>query len=152
MILLSKEFQVYPENEKTNISFPFEVPEGSAALKLTFSYWPKVLEDPERTHRLIVENIERDADEYAGEYPHWREFAPLKNLITLSVDDPVTYRGCAHRQAEYMEHIISESFASPGFDKGAVQPGQWKAVLNLHGIVTEKIDCKLIVEAGDFCE
>lgn len=152
MLLLEKEFEVFPENEKTNISFPFVVPEGTAALKLTFSYSPKVLEDQERTYKLIIENIKRDAGEYAEEYPHWREFAPLKNLITLSVDDPDTYRGCAHRQAEHMEHIISEGFASPGFNKGEIQAGQWKAVLNIHGIVTEKVDCKLIVEAGDFIE
>ncbi|MBQ7295862.1 MAG: hypothetical protein IJW86_06680 [Clostridia bacterium] len=152
MLLLEEKFTVYPKNEKTNMSFPFEVAEEAKALKFTFSYSPKVLTDNERAKRLIEENIKNDAGEYADEYPSWQEFLPLKNLITLSVDDPFTYRGCAHRQAEHMEHIISESFASPGFNKGKVQSGQWKAVLNLHGIVTEKVDCHLKIEAGDFLE
>ncbi len=152
MILLEKELEVFPENEKTNISFPFEVPRGVNALKLTFSYSPKVLYDNERARALIENNIKKDAGGYADEYPSWQEFLPLKNLITLSVDDTEGYRGCAHRQAEYMEHIISEDFASPGFNKGKIQVGQWKAVLNIHGVVTEKIDCKLIAEAGDFLE
>ncbi len=152
MLLLEKEFTVYPKNEKTNMSFPFSVGEGVKSLKFTFSYSPKVLTDNERAKILIENNIKKDAGEYTGEYPSWEEFLPLKNLITLSVDDPFTYRGCAHRQAEYMEHIIRESFASPGFNKGKIQKGQWKAVLNLHGVVTEKIDCHLKIEAGDFLE
>ncbi len=152
MILLEKELEVFPENEKTNISFPFEVPEGVNALKVTFSYSPKVLYDDERAKMLIENNIKKDAGEYADEYPSWEEFLPLKNLITLSVDDTSGYRGCAHRQAEYMEHIISEDFASPGFNKGKIQGGKWRAVLNIHGVVTEKTDCKLKVEAGDYGE
>lgn len=152
MILLEKEFQVFPENEKTNISFPFDVTEDIKALKLTFSYSPKELDDDVRAKMLIENNIRKDAGAFADEYPSWKEYLPLKNLITLSVDDPITYRGCAHRQAAYMEHIISDTYASPGFNKGKIEKGRWKAVLNLHGIVTEKVDCRLIVEAGDFSE
>lgn len=152
MLLLSEEFQVTPENEKTNISFPFTVPEGTASLKITFSYDPKVLEDDERARMLIENNIKKDAGEYADEYPDWREFLPLKNLITVSLDDTKGYRGCAHRQDKDQIHIIREDYASRGFHKGRPEAGQWKAVLNLHGIVTERVNCRLKVEAGDFYE
>lgn len=152
MLLLSEEFQVTPENEKTNISFPFTVPEGTASLKITFSYDPKVLEDDERARMLIENNIKKDAGEYADEYPDWREFLPLKNLITVSLDDTKGYRGCAHRQDKDQIHIIREDYASRGFHKGRPEVGQWKAVLNLHGIVTERVNCRLKVEAGDFYE
>ena len=63
MILLEKEFAVFPENEKTNISFPFAVPEGADSLKFTFSYSPKVLCDDERAKWLIENNIKKDAGE-----------------------------------------------------------------------------------------
>ena len=152
MLLLSEEFQVFPKDEKTNISFSFSVPEDTASLKITFSYDPKVLEDDERANILIENNIKKDAGEFAREYSDWDEFKPLKNLITVSVDDPDTYRGCAHRQDKDQVHIIREDFASRGFHRGAIHKGQWKVVLNLHGIVTEKINCKLRVEAGDFYE
>lgn len=152
MILLEEKFSVFPKNEKTNISFPFRVTQDIKALKFTFSYSPKRLDDMDRAKLLIENCIKKDAGEYAQEYSSWESFLPLKNLITLSVDDSVAYRGCAHRQAEYMEHIISESFASPGFNKGEIKPGIWKAVLNIHGVVTEKIDCSLKVEAGEFNE
>ena len=152
MILIQKEFQVFPENEKTNIAFPFNINENTESLKITFSYDPKVLEDDERANILIENNIKKDAGEFAGEYNNWDEFKPLKNLITVSVDDPDTYRGCAHRQDKDQVHIIREDFASRGFHKGKIQKGQWKVVLNLHGIVTESVDCRLQVEAGDFYE
>ena len=152
MILLQKDFQAFPENEKTNIAFTFDVAEGTESLKITFSYDPTVLEDDERANILIENNIKKDAGEFAHEYADWDEFKPLKNLITVSVDDPDTYRGCAHRQDKDQIHIIREDFASRGFHKGKIQNGQWKVVLNLHGIVTEVINCKLKVEAGDFYE
>lgn len=152
MLLLSQEFQVTPENEKTNISFPFTVSEGTESLKITFSYDPKILEDDDRANMLIENNIKKDAGEFANEYTDWDEFKPLKNLITVSVDDTKGYRGCAHRQDKDQIHIIREDFASRGFHKGCPQAGQWKVVLNLHGIVTETVNCKLKVEAGDFYE
>lgn len=152
MIILEKEFQVLYKDEKTNISFPFSINEDAAALKISFSYSPKLLEDDERANMLIENNIKNDAGEFAGEYTNWDEYKPLKNLITVSLDDPDTYRGCAHRQDKDQIHIIREDFASRGFHKGKIQKGQWKVVLNLHGIVTESVDCRLMVEVGDFYE
>ena len=152
MLLLSQEFQVTPENEKTNLSFPFTVSEGTESLKITFSYDPKILEDDDRANMLIENNIKKDAGEFAHEYTDWDEFKPLKNLITVSVDAPDTYRGCAHRQDKDQIHIIRDDFASRGFHKGKIQKGQWKVVLNLHGIVTETVNCRLKVEAGDYYE
>ncbi len=152
MTLLEKEFQIFPKDEKTNITFPFIVDKNTKALKISFGYEPKRLEDNERAKTLIENNIKKDAGEYADNYPSWQEFLPLRNLITVSVDDTDGYRGCAHRQEKYMEHIITEDFASLGFYKGEIKQGQWKVVLNIHGVVTEKIDCKLMVEAGDFYE
>lgn len=152
MMLLQEEFQVFPKDEKTNIGFDFSVPENTKSLKISFSYDPKILEDNDRAKMLIENNIQKDAGEYAHEYPSWESFLPLKNLITVSLDNPVTYRGCAHRQDKEQIHIIREDFASRGFEKGKIISGQWKVVLNLHGVVTEKIDCKLKVEAGDYNE
>lgn len=152
MILIEKEFQVFYEDEKTNISFPFDVNEDVKSLKITFGYDPKLLEDDDRSKMLIENNIKKDAGDFADEYPCWKEFTPLKNLITVSVDDPDTYRGCAHRQDKDQVHIIREDFASRGFHKGAIQKGQWKVGLHLHGIVTEKVNCSLMVEAGDYYE
>lgn len=152
MLLLSEEFKVYYKDEKTNISFPFKVPEGTESLRIAFSYGPKELGECDRAKMLIENNIKKDAGDYADEYPDWKTYLPLKNLITVSLDDTDGYRGCAHRQDKDQIHIIRKNFASRGFHKGRIQKGQWKAVLNLHGIVTEEVNCILKVEAGDFRE
>lgn len=150
MVLLEKEFELSYEQEKTNVPFPFLVEENTCSLKISFSYSPKTADDMVRARALIEKNIKKDAGEYACEYPSWETYLPLKNLITVSLDDPEGYRGCAHRQDKDQVHIIRKDFASRGFDKGEIREGQWKVVLNLHGIVTEKVSCKLKVEAGDF--
>ena len=153
MVLFEKEFQLFCEQEKTNVTFNFTVPEAAEALKISFSYDPKTLEYSDRAKMLIERNIIKDAGkDYFREYPSWETYLPLKNLITVSVDDPETYRGCAHRQDKDQVHIIREDFSSRGFAKGRIQAGQWKVVLNLHGIVTEAVNCNLKVEAGDFYE
>ena len=76
------------------------------------------------------------------------KFMPLLNLVTLSLDDSRSYRGAAHRQAAFQEHIISEKSASPGFIKGKIEKGQWQIVLNVHALVTEKCVCEIKIEAG----
>ena len=53
MLLLNEEFQVLYKDEKTNISFPFTVPDGTLSLKISFSYDPKILEDNDRAKMLI---------------------------------------------------------------------------------------------------
>ena len=81
MILLQKEFKVFYEDEKTNISFPFLINDDAESLKITFSYSPKILEDDERANMLIENNIKKDAGDFAHEYTDWDEYKPLKNLI-----------------------------------------------------------------------
>lgn len=148
-ILLKKDLRVKPEDEKTNISLPFTVPCQVKSLEIEFSYEPKILEDNDRARLLIEKCIEKDAGEFKAEYPTWESFLPLKNLITVSLDDPEGHRGCAHRQANFQSHSIGESFASPGFYKGKIQQGRWQVVLNIHGVVTEEIACRLCVKAGE---
>ena len=62
---------------------------------------------------------------------------PVKNLITLSLDENGNYRGAAHRQADKQHHEISKSFASVGFENGEITGGEWTLVLNVHFCVCE---------------
>ncbi len=149
MILSDKKIVILEEDEKTNIVLPFEVNEEFEALKITYSYSPKILEDREKSKILIEKNIKTDAGANFCDYPSWENFLPLKNLITLSLDGPDGYVGAAHRQAERSEHIISESFSSEGFIKTSVKKGLWKLTLNVHALVTEKAHCNITVEGKE---
>ena len=130
MIIFETAGKVLPEQDKTNIPLEFTVPEGIEKLIIDYEYSPKTLEDGKKAEKLLAESIEKYlGDEYKAEP---QDFMPVKNLITLSLDDNDKYRGAAHRQADKQHHEISKEFASPGFIKGEIHSGKWKIVLNVH--------------------
>lgn len=146
-MLLHLSQALYPENSKTNLPLYFVVPEGCEGLRIRFSYAPKNLEDPEQSRRLIEGALAEYAPgPYRSSYGDWKDYLPVRNLITLSVDDPLGYRGCAHRHDAQQEHCLSASFASPGFIKRAVDPGRWRIVLNCHAVVSPSCRAELTVE------
>lgn len=130
MVIFEKAGRVLPEQDKTNIPLEFTVPEGIEKLIIDYEYAPKILEDGEKAKKLLAESIEKYlGDEYEAEP---QDFMPVKNLITLSLDDNGEYRGAAHRQADKQHHEISKEFASVGFIKGEIHSGKWQVVLNVH--------------------
>jgi len=52
------------------------------------------------------------------------------NLLTLSLFDPRSERGTAHRQDPIQHISLSASEASPGYLPGALEPGSWKLMIN----------------------
>lgn len=146
IILKQTQAVLRPEDSKSNLYFPFTVPEGTKKLLITYSYSPKLLEDKEKSYELVRENILRDAPEDTDRYTDYDEFLPLKNLVTLSLDSPTAFRGAAHRHDERQHHEIGRDFASPGFLKGSINAGQWRLSLNIHAVVTEVCTCKIKIE------
>ncbi len=148
-VLLKKSIRVTPEDEKTNIFIPFSVPEGCGKIEIDYSYSPKDLENEEKSIVLIKENLIRDGWDEIAEKGDYKEFMPLKNLITLSLDSPEGYVGAAHRQAATQHHEISENFSSVGFDRVKIAAGEWILALNLHAVVTDECVCEIEVSADE---
>lgn len=144
--LLDTRVHLTPDSEKMNISLTFRVPENTARLRILYSYAPKELSGA-AGEKLAKDCLLRDAGKFRGEYPAAGDFLPLKNLVTLSLDDPHGYRGAAHRQAPRQAHEITAEYASPGFYAGAISAGDWKLTLNVHALVTEFCDCVIQIEA-----
>lgn len=92
--VFEREITVLPENNKTNIALPFTVDSAADFMKITYSYSPKQLGECERAKELIEECLLHDTGEFRRDYPDWKEYLPLNNLITLSLDLPEGYRGC----------------------------------------------------------
>lgn len=146
--VLFRELTLTPENEKTNVPLNFTVDEGAEKLRITYSYYPKHLNDGERAKALIEENLRKDTHGDRELYPDYKVYLPLNNLVTLSLDDPLSYRGAAHRQANEQLHEITKESAGVGFIKGDIIKGQWTLTLNVHALVTEECHFCVKVETG----
>lgn len=146
--VLETTLRVTPAQEKTNLVLPFALEKEARQLKIIYSYAPKHL-DGEAAVEAAERCLQRDAGAYRAQYPAAEVFLPLKNLITLSLDDPNGYRGAAHRQADSQVHILTEATASPGFLTGKLPAGQWRLVLNVHALVTPFCDCRVKIEVEE---
>ena len=119
-----------PVQDKTNIPLTFFVPSGIEKLIIDYEYSPKLLENEAKATELLEKSIEKYLGDEFSASPE--EFMPVKNLITLSLDENGNYLGAAHRQADRQHHEISEEFASVGFEKSKINSGEWQIVLNVH--------------------
>jgi len=134
------------DNRKTLV-FPFEVPEGIRLLSLHMIYSPVWLEDREAS-KAMIQKAMRFYDPWEP-MEKWRDYLPLSNLITLSLDDPVGYRGNAHRRAGKQTHTLCAEAASPGFYIGPIFPGTWRASVHIHSLVTKDCTFSLTIQGVD---
>lgn len=137
MLIFEKHGSVLPEQDKTNIRLEFTVPKGITKLIIDYEYSPKTLDDETKATDLLNKSIEKYLGNQYNAEPS--DFMPIKNLITLSLDENGKYRGAAHRQADKQHHEISRDFASVGFEKGEITSGEWTLMLNVH-CCTCKVD------------
>ena len=148
--LLDRRVVLHPEHNKTNIDIPFLIPEAYHALFIRTAYSPKIVADEEFARKQIEAGVARYIPESAREkFGQWRDYLPVVNFITLSVDCEEEYIGCAHRHSPVMDHIISAEYSSAGFIRHAVTPGTWKCVLNCHAVVDESVTCSVQVFGAD---
>ena len=148
-VIYEKNLILTPENEKTNVPLEFFVEGDFSKLEIFYEYTPKILEDREKSLILIDENIRRDAGENYSEYTSREEYLPLKNHVTVSLDSPSDYVGAAHRHGNRQHLIISEDFSSVGFEKSRIEKGKWTLTLNVHALITDKVDCSVRIEGGN---
>ena len=152
-LLLDQTLVLHPEDSKTNVDLPFFLSRPFAALFIRTSYEPKIVADESLSRKLIEAGIERYIPENARErWGKWRDYMPVLNFITLSLDHEDEYIGCAHRQSPVQDHIISASYSSPGFLRHEIDPGEWNCVLNCHAVVDENVTYRLRVYGAEESE
>lgn len=142
MLIFSTKGKITVDNDKTNLIHRFDVPSGVKVMTVKYSYSPKTLENRERAVSIVKDCFEKYDETLIGKPA---EYLPVKNLVTISIDENGNYRGAAHRQANEQTHTLSEEKASPGFIKGKINEGEWDIVLNVHSVSCD-VDYNISVE------
>lgn len=146
--LFEKNVILTPSLSKTNVEIPFRITEDHPALMFSAAYSPKSVEDMDLAKREIEAALKKFIpDERRDRYGTWEDYAPLVNLVTLSLDRDGHYIGCAHRHAPVQKHIISAGYSSPGFYRCPHTSGDWRAVINVHAVVSPEVRYELKIYA-----
>lgn len=145
MILLNKCGKITIDNNKTNITFPFEIKDDFKSIKIKFEYAPKTLEDRAKSIQIIKSCLEKYGED---EEFNIESYLPVKNLVTLSLDSSREYIGAIHRQSNKQELVVSPDYSSPGFFKTDIAKGEWKIMLNVHSVSCD-VEYKLVIEGEE---
>lgn len=150
-ILLDRLVLLHAGDAKTNVCVPFPVERDFESLEFVCAYGPKGYDDEDAARLMIEEGVRRFVpEEYRKSLEPLNRFLPsVTSLVTLSIDYNGRYLGCAHRHAPEQRHIISANFSSPGFLKQPARAGNWRAVINVHSVVSGELRYHLRVLARD---
>lgn len=133
-------------DNKTNVFCPFYIERELKKMEIRFSYSPKELDDTQKARRFIDEGFRKYAPEpYRKGYKPWQEYLPVLNLLTVSLDSPSGYVGCAHRQSPEQIHIFTENECSRGFVPQRLETGLWRVTVNVHALVSDECTFNLEV-------
>ncbi len=131
---------LFESSNKTHISYSFYI-ENISHLYFKLDFNPKTLEDKQKAKTMIYDCLLKYSN--LAEEETWEKYFPLKNLLTLSVDDPKNFRGAAHRQPTDEALLIAYENSSAGFLDGEMINGYWKITISVHSIVTDSCDYEL---------
>ena len=138
-----------PLSSKAQISYSFNIDKDCSCLYIDFTYRPKFLKSLEKSKELIINCLNKFEDENAEQkVQDWKKYRPICNLLTVTIDDSMGFRGCAHRHTPNQRLFICSDSASPGFIPGDIAKGIWKATISVHGVITEKCHYSLCIWEG----
>jgi hypothetical protein len=138
-LALAVERSIGPEASRTHIPFTFALERPVTSMQIDFSYAPKVLADGARARELA----EAGARRYGYSPDHPRRRLQLTNFLTLSLDGPSGFRGCAHRHPPRQRITLDGAAATPGFIAGPLEAGSWTATISVHSVVTDR--CRFLL-------
>ena len=148
MVLLEQNYRWTPQDAQHDVLFSFVCPEGTAEVRLYFTFSP----GRETADEICRPQVEKALTRYYDCYPRELQpmqadkFLPVKNLITISLDKDGQYIGNAHRWDTAQEHILTTETAPRGFTPPSRLEGAWGGMLHLHEIISPECCGTLRVE------
>lgn len=148
--LLLAEGMLKPCCSKSQISYSFNVKSGAERFNIFFDFNPKKLDNKELSKKIILECMDKYASgERKVSEEEWEDYLPVKNLLTISIDDNKEFRGAAHRQPDGSIFFIDKESVSPGLVAGELRAGQWTVTISVHCVVTDICSYKLHIWTGE---
>ncbi|MGQ4668076.1 CehA/McbA family metallohydrolase [Metabacillus halosaccharovorans] len=137
-ILFEIQSTISRKSTQSHLTHTFFVPEHPDAVYIDFSFDPPHQTDSIENKRMIEEALQYYESEGAK-----LEDCPIRNLLTLSLDDPDGFRGARHYHSPVQQVIVHEENSTPGFLNKGNRAGLWSVTVSVHALVTECCHIKL---------
>lgn len=144
--LLKSQLVVTQSSDQSHISHRFYLPAGMDALEITFDYSPKLVALGEDNRTQVLQAFDFYNDRLIKNSKIMDGFSTFKNLLTVSIEDPIGFRGNCHRFTEQQETIhVGKEGSTPGVLNREMQSGMWTITISCHCIISEKCHIQLAV-------
>ncbi|WP_428911800.1 CehA/McbA family metallohydrolase [Niallia sp. Krafla_26] len=137
--LFKQAFKINQSAHQAHLVYRVYVPENVSEIVVHFQYGP-ILETEKETIRKAVVR-EGLPESVIG------EDTTVRNLLTVSINDPESFRGAHHNFNEDQTLIISDERATEGFIAGPIHEGYWEFIISCHGVFSEEVTGSLHVFA-----
>lgn len=131
--------------DQSHLQFRMFVPHGMEKIEVDFSYNPTKENDFENVRDIIQYHVNHYDPHLWNNQKAVEKMLPLKNLLTISIDDPNGFRGSCHRWEPETKIMIQKEHSTPGMLNREIVSGMWNIVVNCHAIITEECHLQLSV-------
>ncbi len=131
-------------------SFPFEVSARTRRLRVIFWYEPLTAERPEE--RIQRQRAMALASRRLGRPVSGADFPGERlpgNFATLSLEDPLGYRGTRYRLAGCHRVVLEDAQATPGYELRALAGGLWRATVTVWAMASPQCRYELAAWAEE---
>ena len=137
--LFKQAFMLNQTAHQAHLVYRVYVPANSQAVFVKFCYSPIVEADLAVITKAVVrEGLPKSVI---------NKDTVVRNLLTISVNDPDVFRGSHHFFGENQEIEIGEETATEGFMPGPLKEGFWEFIINCHGVFSEEVTGEIVVES-----
>lgn len=137
--LFKQRFTLYDTAHQSHLTYAINVPNDIEALEIDFQYGPIY----EANRASIERSLLKEGLPVDTLTPDTR----IRNLLTLSVDDPQGFRGAHHLFDPHQTIRLRPDEASLGFIAGDISAGTWEITISCHGVFSDEVTGQLTLSA-----
>ncbi|MFC0272262.1 CehA/McbA family metallohydrolase [Metabacillus herbersteinensis] len=139
-ILFEIQSTISKKSTQSHLKHTFFVPENTEQIYVDFSFDPPHQMDSIKNTRIIEEAF----NYYESDLPTM-DNEPVRNMLTLSIDDDDGFRGARHYHSPSQHVIVSENNSTPGYLNKKNPTGLWSVTVSIHALVTEHCHINLCI-------
>lgn len=138
-ILFEIQSTISKKSTQSHLKHTFFIPDLTEEVYVDFSFDPSQQMNSNENTRII-----EDAFNYYESGPP-KTFEPIRNMLTLSIDDPDGFRGARHYHSPIQHVVVNESNSTPGYLNKKNPSGLWSITVSIHALVTDHCHFNLSV-------